>query len=684
MPIYQYRVELFGVENDVNEIVDTFDTELLEVYYGAANNFFVYHGNNMENPNYEEMNNTYAQWTTGVPATYNNTTTGIIIHTNGDSLKKGYGGVKGAYYPIYGVQYYLTVKNEAALAKIMGNAARREDGKYDIDNTAEWNGHTGTGKITYQYKGLTKELLTTDDQLKVTDDDIWMDFRITLNPSGATLNNGEPLMMRDTVENLSVDITSIRATVGSIQSVEMQGNTVTYVIPDSTKVVIEYRAKAVFTDIGATNTTTHIQFRNTAEVLGYHEDVSGDAYRRNSGSGTASVPQLNIIKYAAGNIQSRLQGAVFELLDQDKQPIVDKENKAVTFTTDEQGKAVIEGDKAELGWNLTAKKVYYIHETVAPAGYTLDNTYYEFKISENGETDYGQYLYYSGDNLTVKNYPGTYVTVNKVWSDGNEKHGADTVTIKLQQRMKTSSADDATWGSWSDKIRKKVKQANGEYVWQDVGPLTVELNAGNKWKDSFTDLESKVPLTLPALKDTPDVDVEYQIVETQVNGKSLTEAGVTAHEIVPNASTNGYSYTVTNTVEANTGDLELLKTVAGKEDTTTQFEFEITLTAPAGITLKSSYAGTQGGTQKTFTVAEGKISGIKLKNGEKAVINGLPAGTTYEVNEVNVPTGLQTGMDQQERNHSQQQRRQGFCKGGKRLYRRGHHNLQCEEELHWR
>ena len=236
---------------------------------------------------------------------------------------------------------------------------------------------------------------------------------------------------------------------------------------------------------------------------------------------------------------------------------------------------------AELGWNLTANKLYYIHETVAPAGYTLDNTYYEFKISENGETDYGQYLYYSGDNLTVKNYPGTYVTVNKVWSDGNEKHGADTVTIKLQQRMKTSSADDASWGSWSDNIRKKVKQSNGEYKWDDVG-LTIELNANNKWKDSFTDLESKVPLNLPALKDTPDVDVEYQIVETQVNGKSLTEAGVTAHKIEQNASTNGYSYTVTNTVEANTGDLELLKTVTGKEDTTTQFEFEITLTAPAG------------------------------------------------------------------------------------------------------
>ena len=639
LPIYQYRVELFGVENDVNEIVDTFNTELLEVYNGAANNFWVYHGNNMESVNYARMNSTDTSWTTGVPATYNNTTTGIIIYTNGESLKKGYRNVQGAYYPIYGVQYYLTVKNETALAKIMGNAARREDGKYDIDNTAEWEGHTGTGKITYEYKGLEKKLLTPESALTQQDDDIWMDFRITLNPSGATLNNGEPLMMRDTVENLSVDITSIRAKVGSIQSVEMQGNTVTYVIPDSTKVVIEYRAKAVFADIGATNTTTHIQFRNTAEVLGYHDDVSGDAYRRNSGSGTASVPQLNIIKYAAGNIQSRLQGAVFELLDQNKQPIVDKENKAVTFTTDAQGKAVIEGGMAEHGWNLTANKLYYIHETVAPAGYTLDNTYYQFKISENSETDYGQYLYYSGDNLTVKNYPGTYVTVNKVWSDGNEKHGADTVTIKLQQRMKTSSADDATWGPWSDNIRKKVKQSNGEYVWQDV-ELTIELNANNKWKDSFTDLESKVPLNLPALKDTPDVDAEYQIVETQVNGKSLTEAGVTAHKIEQNASTNGYSYTVTNTVEANTGDLELLKKVTGKEDTTTQFEFEITLTAPAGVTLKSSYAGTQGGTQKTFTVAEGKISGIKLRHGEKAVINGLPAGTQYKVEEKNIPKGF--------------------------------------------
>ena len=178
------------------------------------------------------------------------------------------------------------------------------------------------------------------------------------------------------------------------------------------------------------------------------------------------------------------------------------------------------------------------------------------------------------------------------------------------------------------------------YEWQDVSPITIVLNADNKWKDSFTDLESKVPLELPASKNTPDVDVEYQIVETQVNGKSLTEAGVTAHKIEQNASTNGYSYTVTNTVEANTGDLELLKTVTGKVDTATQFEFEISLVAPANVALASSYNGTVAEASRTFTVTEGKISGIMLKNGEKAVINGLPSGTQYAVEEINIPKGF--------------------------------------------
>ena len=364
-------------------------------------------------------------------------------------------------------------------------AASSEDGTATLNNTVDWEGETDTTPVVYTYNGLDKEILTSDEELKKTDTDIYADFRITLNPAAEMLNGGEPLTMTDTVNNLSVVLTSIQATPAEGVSWDMSDNTVTYTIPDATKVVITYRARVIFKSIGETGETVAVNFSNVAEMNGYRDEINKTAERHNSGQGAGSVPRINLLKYEAGNMTKRLEGAVFALLDENKEPIKDKNGKEVTFTTDGNGLITVEGDQEADGWAITENKRYYLRETVAPVGYKLANFDYSFQISEDGTTDYSQYIYHSGDTMSAKNYPGTDVDVAKIWSVGNENsHDGDYVTVKLQQKIGE--------GKWSDTIRRRVNE-----VWEETPSLTLTLNNANEWKGKFDDLPVTVPPELP-------------------------------------------------------------------------------------------------------------------------------------------------------------------------------------------
>ena len=140
----------------------------------------------------------------------------------------------------------------------------------------------------------------------------------------------------------------------------------------------------------------------------------------------------------------------------------------------------------------------------------------------------------------------------------------------------------------------------------------------------------------------------YTVTEGETpNGTSLV--GDNNLSVVVSKGDTAEVKTASFTNNIDTGNLELTKTVTGKTDTSTEFEFEITLTAPAKVTLASSYTGTVAGTETTFNIVEGKVkvngNNVKLKHGEKVVINDLPAGTHYKVSEVNVPTGFTPNLN---------------------------------------
>ena len=612
LPVYRYEVVVTGVDSDNLTIEDRFDTDLL-MYYDASE--------------YNDPGDIYGgniNWQANKGGKFNrlDTVDGMVISTDASSLPHT---AQGGYYDAYRFVYYLTVKDAAALNTIKERAAASDDGTYAIGNIAKFRDSTDGADITYEYDGLTKEILTPDDELKKVDEDIWADFRITLNGGGLLLNGGEDLVMTDTVENLSVDINSIRATPSSGVSWDMTGNTVTYVIPDGVPVTITYRARVVMSSLGDVGETQHINFSNHAEMKCYREDIDKVAERTNNGEGDGSIPSIGLLKYRAGDMTQTLAGARFQLQDASEQPVLDKDGNPVEFTTGADGKIVIKGDMERLGWAVKENTRYYLEEKLAPKGFMLAGHKYQFTVSDDGTSDYGRYLYYSGDTMTVKDYLGTDVRVHKAWSDGNGKHADDTVVVRLQQ-----STDGQ---SWSDTIRRR----DADDQWSDDTDVDVTLGASNGWEGLFRQLPLAVPRDL-SNPEGDDIDVSYRVVEISVNGESLPEVVLGTGGQAEDTGT--YVYTIENKVAD--GQLEVRKTVQSDKaaDREREFEFVVTMKGTDGAT-DTSVDGPHG--DMSFDAG---IARIRLRDGATKTATGLPLGATYVVTETPVD-GFVTAVGQE-------------------------------------
>ena len=617
LPVYKFEIVMGNVHKTDNVIVDRFDTSLLKFYEGEGgeaepwfNDWYWYHGYVFGGNIYDQS---YGHRPEHSPFAYQETDSGITITTNERSMPRPLGNPDG-FFDKYRFVYYLTVKDEDALNIIKARALAANDGTYAMENVAVFDGQESKATVTYEYEGLKKELLTKDEDLRKTDEDIWPEFRLTINPEGAELNGGNPLIVEDTVSNLSVDLDSIQVTIGnpgnpsnpsSPVTWDMTGNTVRYTIPDKTKVVITYRARVLMTSMPAIDQSVNVHFSNRATMKGYDETVGGDAVRTNGGGGSASVFIINVMKYRAGTMADRLEGATFQLQDKDQKPVLKKDGSPVEVTTDENGKAVIVGDMNGQGWALKPNQKYYLEEIAAPNGFSLAEHKYEFTISEDGTTDYSHYIYPSGDIMTVKDYPGTDVRVLKEWLDGNDKHDADNVTVKLQQKK--------AGGEWSDDI-----WIEGSDGWQKSGK-TLVLNKDNDWKGTF----NKLPLAVPVDPNNPSgnaVDVEYNVVETKVNDTTAQDF----EAVRSNEDSGTYVFTIKNNVHV--GNLRVSKTVESSDQDDKQREFEFT------IELSNK---TISGTYGNMTFQSGKTT-VYLKDGQSAEAENLPAGITYTVTEKEV------------------------------------------------
>ena len=233
---FLYSILISGLKEDSFSITDTFDTSLLEVDTSKASD-----GNHMRIFGGTQ----YSQIAGKTPVSYTDTTDGIVI--TGNSVPKQ---PDGNYYPYYRIDYYLKLKNGVDLEQL----AIANGGEYDLTNTANWSGHESSFTYKTKYDFLNKELLNAGE---LGDTSRKAQYRITFNPAGATLNNGEPMVMTDVMSaNLSVDYSSIRIVTdpqgqevpyslsgGKDEHGVSNGTTVaTYTVPDSTRVVIEETA----------------------------------------------------------------------------------------------------------------------------------------------------------------------------------------------------------------------------------------------------------------------------------------------------------------------------------------------------------------------------------------------------------------------------------------------------------
>lgn len=205
----------------------------------------------------------------------------------------------------------------------------------------------------------------------------------------------------------------------------------------------------------------------------------------------------------------------------------------------------------------------------------------------------GYILTASGSNAIINTLKTTGLKVEKHWDDADDSYGLrpESITIQLQRK----ASDEAGWTTLPDTRERLTMTADNS--WQTV---------------EFTGL----PTHNSRNKLYTYRAVEVKIGETPVVGRRLAVTGG-GTESVPGGSAAGYqvSYqdkagktSITNRLL--TGSLEVGKTLKG--GSSTDFEFRVELTVNGHIFERD----------------------ITVRSGEHVRIDGIPAGASYEVTEL--------------------------------------------------
>lgn len=245
------------------------------------------------------------------------------------------------YYPYYLVEYWLVPKSEENLASIR-ELAMESDGTALLENTATSDNISDELDFTYDYSVIDKR------SERVPGDTALDKYTIEINKDMLTLNNGVMMELTDTYSsNLSIDFGTIEVTaeqkngngttteyldtetgtykpIKNLITWDFRQNVGTFTIPDATHVTITYYARPIGAP-GSIQTVT-----NTAYMEGYYDTETQDRMVDMSGKGSAEVVRIRLLKFGADHMESGLNGAVFRLLDQDKNPLKN-------FTTAETG-----------------------------------------------------------------------------------------------------------------------------------------------------------------------------------------------------------------------------------------------------------------------------------------------------------------------------------------------------------
>jgi pilin isopeptide linkage protein len=220
--------------------------------------------------------------------------------------------------------------------------------------------------------------------------------------------------------------------------------------------------------------------------------------------------------------------------------------------------------------------------------------------------------------FTLKPYKVTQEGgANKIYGTVNEYTGIeltkDTVTIKFPESTKTSETISSYFdvSGLADKFKEKMgsdKYALFRYTMYEVG--------GN------------------------DINIEYSDAVYYIDFLVNSSYDITAFVLEDNgASSKPENFVFTNKykkpvqTENDSDSLTIKKVVTGDTNNTKEFEFKLSIfTENSNLTIGQQFEATIAG-KTADKVTVGTDYTFKLKNGEELVVNGVPEGMEYKVEE---------------------------------------------------
>ncbi len=186
---------------------------------------------------------------------------------------------------------------------------------------------------------------------------------------GLTLDAGSIKLYKMNVNSATGKLTKGDLAAASMYSIGYANDlfSIKFLKPLDGPYQLEFGTDVELTQSGTISNTAN--FKGTATVQNSDPVELSYRYYSAAGGGTRGN-QVWVTKTDAGDASLKLSGAIFELFDQNKNPM----NPVRTATTDESGLAKFKG--------LTAG-TYFAREITAPTGYQLNNSY--FTVTVGGE-----------------------------------------------------------------------------------------------------------------------------------------------------------------------------------------------------------------------------------------------------------------------------------------------------------
>ena len=423
---FKYEIELKGIDPEGMEIIDEFDTSLFRPItrqeYGSDDFLNKFTGSNY-NPSQKEIAINNLPDGSGAVFSITKEMVDEVDDQDPDHTGK------------YLFRYALAPKDAEAIARL-DQLAVQNGGTYTFNNNAIFlNVESGDVPATYnsEKQELSKGIL---NESELNSNNLTAEYEIVANKDAYDLNpDGDTVELTDTFTNLSLDYDSIKIykvendTRTEINAqFDVTGTTIKFIIPDATKIIIQYDAKIISKN----------QIKNEVEMSGYKVTSQKDITFDVDSSGHAQTYKIRILKYADANMTVRLSNVQFKLFDADGNPVKyntgTKQGQDVIETTDANGELTFENIQFEVS-NDPAHPIYYYAQEVessVPAGYVYDATKYSFAFAKEGQNiDYNRYIYSNNDILKIRNKANTRLTIKKEVSGATEANEKEfTVTVK--------------------------------------------------------------------------------------------------------------------------------------------------------------------------------------------------------------------------------------------------------------